>query len=146
MQNFKFTSVCFMVPFLLNGFSCKNSENATLKNDEIVLIETIKTPIVGGAGKGGMKIVLNLQKDTEVRLDSIIYNNKSSEINEIKKIGENIWVESYFYNEKKRIKGKELQEYKAEGNSCELYYSVNGEIKNILVPSLEIKLDDILWK
>lgn len=131
---------------MLNVFSCKNAEKTSAPIEEVLLLKSIKMPIVGGAGKGGMRILLNIQKEGSIILDSIVYNKKSSKINEVRKEGGSIWIESYFHNEKEMVRGKGLVEYKAEGKSCQLYYSVNGESKNILVPALELKQDDTLWK
>jgi hypothetical protein len=146
MKSFINLGVLVILIFGLNAIACKNSENTTKSNTEIIILKSFKTPIIGGAGKGGMKIVLFIQKEELIQLDSIVYNGKSGEVNELKNAADGVWAESYFYDENKRVRGKGLVEYKAEGNSCELYYTVNDSVKSILVPKLELKQDDTLWK
>ncbi|MGB0888344.1 MAG: hypothetical protein ACPGSL_09495 [Vicingaceae bacterium] len=131
---------------LLSSVSCKNVEHTPGLSNEISIIKKIKTPLGGGMVKGGMKISLTLQKETKVQLDSIVYNKKAAEINEVKQNANTVWVESYFYNEKKMIEGMGMKEYKAEGNSCRLFYTINGKSKSILVTTLELKNEETLWE
>lgn len=132
--------------FGLNLISCKNVENTPKKINEIVLLKSFKTPIVVGAGGRGMKITLNLEKDMRVVLDSIVCNNRKARMDEVKKTVSSVWVESYFYNEREMVEGKGWVEYRAEGDSCRLFYSVNEKTKSLLVPSLELKQDVTLWE
>tara|TARA_B110000285_G_scaffold219023_1_gene269164 strand:- start:101 stop:511 length:411 start_codon:yes stop_codon:yes gene_type:complete len=136
--------VCLI--FLLVSFSCKNTQKTILKKESLMLLETIKTPMILGAGRTGVKISLRIEKLDVVYLDSIVYNGKSSEVNEEKKESGLVWFESYFYSEKKMTQGKGVVEYKAEGDSCMLFYRFNDESKSILIPALKTIKDNTLWK
>ena len=102
-----------------------------------MLLETIKIPMIIGAGRTGVKIALRIEKLGAVNLDSIVYNGRSCEVNQEKKESGLVWFESYFYSEKKMISGKGVVEYKAEGDSCMLFYRFNDESKSILIPALK---------
>ena len=133
MKNFKSFTVLMIIMVVLANFSCKNSESAAVKNEELKVVESIKTPIVRGAGGRGMKIMLNIKKPVLVQLDSVVYNGRASDVSEFKVMKESVWFESFFYNEEKSIRGKGLVSYKAEGDNCQLYYSINEHSKSILM-------------
>jgi len=146
MKNFISANILTIMILGIGVMSCKNSENTPKQRDEVVLIKSFKTPIIIGAGGRGMKIILNIERDQKVVLDSIVYNNRNAAIDEVKKTANNFWIESYFYNEKTMIEGKGLVEYTAEGDSCQLYYNINGKAKSILIIDLELKQDERLWE
>jgi hypothetical protein len=145
-MNFKCFSVTLIGLFLFSGTFCENSTHILGSKEGIVFLNTYRTPLVGGAGNKGMKISLVIQIDTDIQLDSIVYNKRAGEVTEVKKEGNVIWVESYFYAHKKMIKGRGVQEYKAEGDSCELFYSRDKESKSLKILSLELKQDNTLWE
>lgn len=144
MKNFKPVIYLLILILVAVGNSCKNAESSSDNINEVKVLEAIKMPVVGGAGIRGVRIMLKINKQIETQIDSIVFDGRSGELSELTMDG--VWLESYFYDQNEIIEGKGLVEYKAEGNSCQLFYTTNNKAKSILIPSLELKKDTTLWK
>jgi len=142
---------CIIVIVLIlvsSGFnSCKNSQTISVtKNSNVTILSATKTPVTGGAGTQGMKISLSILKNKTVTLDSMEYNLRRTEIDILKQVGDTIWVTGYFYSENTIVVGKESIQYIAKGDSCTLFYTLNGVGDKVLIPKLTLGQDNTLWE
>lgn len=147
MRTMKRLQLILIIFVLLQLISCSNSKKIDSELNGVVVLDKFKTSITRGTGGGGMKISLRAQINRDVSLDSIVYNGKSNVLDQLKKEDNILWVESFYYDSKKMIAGKGLVEYKAEGNTCILYYTKNKKVKSVLITDLKIKQDEsTLWE
>ena len=142
---YNIVAVLSLFLLLFNMNACKSSENASSK--EIKILTASKTPIVRGIGNKGVKISIVLEKVSSVQIDSIVFNGKAKPVDETKELNHGVLVESYFYEDNKRVIGKEPTTNIINSNSCQLIYTVKKKQKTILIPTLDLKKsDNTLWK
>lgn len=145
MKDYKAQKLVLFSIFLLFLISC-NSQKQAVTNEDFTVLESVKTPLSGGANVQGMKIAINVNAINNIQFDSIVYNSRSSSIELKKDKNDSVWLVSHFYNQKTRIKDAEAVEYKAEGDTCEVYYTLDKKVKKVVIPQLALKQENIEWE
>jgi len=148
MMKLKKIPYCRLIGILICFFvmSCKSTTVVGDGND-IEVLKKYKSLVVGGASDSrGVRIIIGVRNNNNLQIDSIGYHSKNQETNLITSESDTLWVDSYFYNRKKQVIGAENNEDWSSTNSCELFYRINGVVKQLNIPSLELKPDNVLWE
>jgi len=141
---FRMTTISFLV-LLLSG--CTTPNKVTNSNqDHPIVIKAFQTPIIrGAASPRGKRITLMVEKNSQITLDAIQYENINQPINILKKSNDTIWVDAYFYPNS-TINITEDNNIEFVSNSCLLFYHTKKDSGTLSIAEMEVIYDTTKWE